>query len=127
MHQPHDVLVPEIVATVLAHWQERLRLQDWTLIVRVARLFDLGNATLGDIDISKVKRQALIRLLHPDDFEGQLFHFDGEVRDWELTLVHELVHIHFDDTLPADWMNDRMLLRAVERAVDAIAKALVRD
>lgn len=110
----------------LPFWQERLRLRDYQIKLQVARQHQLGEGTLGDVDLgSGSKRQGLIRLLHPDDLGGQGFHFDGEVWDWELTLVHELIHVHFHDCLPPDWTHDRLLNRAVERAIDALAKALI--
>lgn len=112
----------------LRYWQERLRLRDWDILVTIGRMGDLGAGTLGDCDMgSGCKRQAKIRLLHPDDITGQQFWFDSQCWDWELTLVHELLHIHLQDCLDPNWNDQPALRRAVERAVDWIAKALVAE
>lgn len=112
----------------LLYWQQRLRLRDWDILLTIGRMGDLGAGTLGDCDLgSGCKRQAKIRLLHPDDIPGQQFWFDGDSWDWELTLVHELLHIHLQDCLDPDWNDQPALRRSVERAVDGIARALVAE
>lgn len=106
-------------------WQAALRLQDWDLRLAIQRLGDLGEGTLGDCDASKIKRQARIRLLDPRDIDGQRFWFDGEAWDWEATLVHELLHLHFHDVFPDGWPHGTPTEKAAERAIHAISKALV--
>ena len=106
-----------------AFWQAALRLQDWDVKLAIVRQGDLGGGTLGDCQPSSFKRQARIRLLDSRDLEGQGFWFDGECWDWEITLVHELLHLHLHDVVK-DWSRPRGV--AGERAIDPIAKALVR-
>ena len=106
-------------------WQKRLRLQDWSIRIMVTRMAELGEDTLGDVKPGRTKRAALIRLLHPADVAGQNFVFDGEAWDWEITLVHELLHLHFEDCLESNWNDTWRTRQPVERAIDAIAKALV--
>ena len=107
-------------------WQRRLRLEDWTIKVEVRRLADMGQGTLASIDPHSVKRQARVRLLDPRDVDGQRFWFDGEAWNWELSLVHELLHLHWWDTHRRRWPGDGTPEGvAIESAIDAIAKALV--
>ncbi|KKL01084.1 hypothetical protein LCGC14_2627410 [marine sediment metagenome] len=107
-------------------WQRRLSLVDWRIKVIVARLAQLGEGTLGDCDITRVKRQAQIRLLDLRDVGGQQFHFDGESWDWELTLVHELLHLHISDCFHRGWPGAKSEAgMAAERMIDALARALL--
>ena len=124
LHPEHstDTLTDVRLHECAAVWQQRLRLQDWDLKLSIVRVGDLGAGTLGDCDCHSVKRQARIRLLDPRDVEGQAFWFDGEAWNWHVTLVHELLHLHFHD-LGLEWSGKES--RPGERAIDAIAKALV--
>jgi hypothetical protein len=106
-------------------WQRRLRLQDWDVKFSLGRMSALDVGTLGDCEVSSTKRQARIRLLDPRDVDGQAFWFDGEAWDWEITLVHELLHLHFHDIFPDGWPHKAPAGTAGERTIDAVAKALV--
>jgi hypothetical protein len=116
-------LTTETLTARCAEWQRRLRLQDWDVYLTIARGHELGEKTMGDCHPLSTKRQARIRILHPDDYAGAGFWPDK--RDtWELTLVHELLHLHFHD-LGIKWGSDGPQDIAGERAIDAIARALV--
>lgn len=119
------VLSDAMLRAACEKWQKRLRLQDWEIRLQIARQHELGDGTLGDCDAAKFKRQALIRVLHPDDVAGQGFRFDGEAWNWELTLVHELLHLHFHDCFPDGWPARTPTETAAERAIHALSVALV--
>lgn len=106
-------------------WRRRLRLLDWDVRLSIERMSTLGDGTLGDCDAHRIKRQARIRLLDPRDIDCQGFWFDGEAWDWEVTLVHELLHLHTHDVFPDGWPHGKPEEKAGERMIDAIAKALV--
>ena len=84
---------------------------------------EMGDGTLGDVQPASTKRQAKIRLLDPRDVDGQLFWFDGEAWNWEITLVHELLHLHLHDVVGKDYDTPQGL--AAERAIHPISKTLV--
>lgn len=116
-------LTPEPLTVMCREWQRRLRLQDWDVFPIIARAHQLGEKTMGDCHPLDTKRLAKIRILHPDDYPGSGF-WDEKTDSWELTLVHELLHLHFHD-LGFDWSTRGPREIAAERAIDAIARALV--
>ena len=116
----------DVARAYVAEWQEILHLRDWDVRVVIKRHNQLGD-DLGRVWISNSKRDAVIDLLHPDDYAGrELVCANPVVFDWELTLVHELLHIHFCDILSGDWDCEKSLEhRAAERMIDALANALI--
>jgi hypothetical protein len=100
-------------------WAKRLRLQDWKIAVTIKRSPDLKlEKTLGSCEYTLTQKRAEIELLHPDDYRAP--HVGN--RDFEWTLVHELLHLHtapFYVTEPGP-AND-----AQEIAIDLISEALV--
>jgi hypothetical protein len=106
-------------------WQRSQRLEDWTVKLEIVRMSTLGGGSLAECEPHGVKRQARIRLLDPRDVEGQAFWFDGEAWNWELSLVHELLHLHMWDVHGGRWPGDTTPEGiAAERLIDAVAKAL---
>jgi hypothetical protein len=113
----------EALGADCSYWAKQLRLQDWDIKVSFARLYDLGEGCLGDCEPHKIKRQARIRLLDARDVECQLFWFDGEAWNQEVTLVHELLHLHFYDFIKEF---DSPAGIAAERAIHRISRSLVQ-
>lgn len=107
-------------------WQRELRLQDWDVFIEIARQRHVGEATMGDCTRAKSKRLAKIRLLDPRDIDGQDMMMPAEAYDWELTLVHELLHLQLHDAFPKGYPDGRVEELAIERAIDATSKALLR-
>lgn len=101
-------------------WQERLGLQDWDVVVSICRARDfISPNAMGECNWVLPKKMAAIRILHQDDFDqGSM-----QRQDMELTLVHELLHLHHApfDTFPVGTPEDI----AVEQAIHKISKALV--
>lgn len=115
------------LATVACRrWQRELRLQDWDVTIEIARQRDVGEATMGDCTRAKTKRVARIRLLDPRDIDGQDMMTLEEAHNWELTLVHELLHLQLHDAFPSGYSAGSAEELAIERAIDATSKALVR-
>ncbi len=76
---------------LFAMWIHRLRLNDWDIRWRVVRRDELPTDRAGCCDSLAMKKIANIRVLHPD--EGDSAWLDPY--DIELTIVHELLHLHF--------------------------------
>lgn len=105
-------------------WQERLRLQDWDITVRFARVTEFEHkSTMGDCDTFPDKRSALIRIQDPQDWHEAPSHLASCPWDLELTLVHELLHVHFRKSQPRvggrRWSDH-------EAAIHRVSEALVR-
>jgi hypothetical protein len=102
-------------------WQQRLRLADWrvTPLWRDwASMSVLGRS--GEVHWNLQQRSATIYLVPPGQrCDGNPDITDG---DWEGTLVHELLHLHF---APFDDTGGRHET-AQEQALNAIAEALVQ-
>jgi hypothetical protein len=99
-------------------WQQRLRLQDWNVTVRLARATDLRPKTLGNINWDRKERTAVISIMDPDDYKLRGAQM---LDDMEMTIVHELVHLHLSG-LPR---NDDTK-KVEEQAVNMLAEALVK-
>ena len=107
------------IIDVVAGWQERLKLQDWTIQARVCRSFEMSDpGRQGEIAFWDVQKVARLSVLDPIDFPktGWL------PQDPENTIVHELLHVHFR---PLSDISTPHLELAEEQAVNAIANALV--
>jgi len=98
-------------------WQKRLRLEDWKIDVKIVRIWDLEQGTLGHIDWSTTHHTALIKVLNPADYELPP---DKIPADMELSIVHELVHLHLS-VLPLN----KSSRTVEEQVVSMIADALV--
>lgn len=77
----------------LSMWQRILRLSDWNIDIKLARLpeFVTENSD-GENAYSYLRKESLIRVLHPEDYalQGNLF-----PQNMDETIVHELLHLHF--------------------------------
>ena len=114
--------VPAVVTDEQVHgwlhlWQNRLHLEDWKVDVKIVRIWDLEQGTLGHIDWSVPHKTAVIKVLNPADYELPR---DKVPADMELSIVHELVHLHFS-ALPLN----KSSRSAEEQVVSRIADALV--
>ena len=98
-------------------WQKRLHLEDWKVEVKIVRIWDLEQGTLGHIDWSVPHKTAVIKVLNPADYELPR---DRVPADMELSIVHELVHLHLS-ALPLN----KSSRNAEEQVVTMIANALV--
>jgi hypothetical protein len=114
---PRAVVTKEQVHDWLHVWQRRLRLEDWKIDVKIVRVWELEQGTLGHIDWSIPNKTATIKVLSPSDYELPK---DKIPADIELSVVHELVHLHLS-VLPLN----KSSRTAEEQVVSMIADALV--
>jgi hypothetical protein len=116
---PGVIFTEEKLREKCAEWQKILRLQDWIINVRICREWDmLSSDCNAEIEIVLPKRMATIRVLDPVDYPDNL----SEDQDMELSLVHELLHIHF---WPFTERLDGLHQVAEEQAIEAISRGLV--
>jgi hypothetical protein len=103
-------------------WQNRLNLKDWTISVILSPAKDLKPYTLGHIHWDVDTKTAVIQVLDPADYhlpQNEL------LRDMEVTIVHELIHLNFGSALSDYWRseaNRHEEEEAVNRMVDALLK-----
>jgi hypothetical protein len=114
------VFTEEELRLECAEWQKILRLQDWIINLRICRERDMSESDRNaEIEANLPKRMATIRILDPIDYPPGLV----EEQDMELSLVHELLHIHLFP-LFAD-REDEMRMVAEEQAIEAISRGLI--
>lgn len=83
------IFTDEQLQEKLKQWQERLRLQDWLVKVKIGRQREMQLNRLGEISFNTHTKTARITILDPIDYD------DWGKQDMENTLVHELLHLHF--------------------------------
>ena len=101
-------------------WQKRLRLQDWHADVRVLRLSEMDEESgCGQSFVREQCKDSSIGIVDPRDYKSDAsFPYDMEV-----TLVHELIHLHLMPFEPASRRETEHA--AFEAAIDCLAEALV--
>ncbi len=109
---------------LLNEWQERLGLQDWTIVLRYnCKFSDLATEdSIGETLWSNTIKNATIKIVSKEEY--------GNDRtlpyDFEKTLVHELLHIKFG---LIDIMNNGYESKVVDelrhQLIDDLARALV--
>jgi hypothetical protein len=98
-------------------WAKRLGLEDWKIEAKIVRLVQLPKGTIANIHWSLPRKHATIKVL--DSIDSTLPKSEI-VRDTELSVVHELVHLSMAK-LPLDSNNTEL----EEEAVKKISIALV--
>ena len=84
-------LVTEMdVRSWLDVWQQRLGLAEWKIEAKIVRVNQLQKGTIANIHWSLPKRTATIKVLDPIDSNLPR---NEVVRDTELSVVHELIHL----------------------------------
>lgn len=104
------------VHDILPYWQRRLQLQDWNIYVLLSRPEDLRPGTLGNIHWDAEKKSATIRVM---DASGYAPDVTAMLKDMQVTVVHELVHLELA-SLPvsdADRSNQEF---AIDHLTDAL-------
>ncbi|MDZ4801631.1 MAG: hypothetical protein SGI92_26035 [Bryobacteraceae bacterium] len=121
--QETPLLTEVLLRGWLDSWQRRLGLTEWKIEARVVRLKDLQKGTIANIHWSLPKRSATIKVLDPLDStlaRGEI------VRDTELSIVHELVHLSMAK-LPLDGGDVEVEEETVKRISAALMALDKRD
>lgn len=105
-------------------WQKRLYLRDWTVRVVLKRAYEMTNSdTLATIIQYPESKDAVMEVLSPLDLPPPGHpQFDEEEQNYGLSIVHELIHLHFSafDMPKTEWNELQE-----EQAVNALSRALV--
>lgn len=110
------VISAEMVREWVTRWQRRLGMEDWKIETRVVRLVQLPKGTIANIHWSLPRKTATIKVLDPIDSTLR----DSEiVRDTELSVVHELVHLSMAK-LPLDATDTELEEEAVKKLSTAL-------
>jgi hypothetical protein len=113
----NDVDLIADLYTWLPKWQRLLRLQDWNITVNVKRRYQMSeHDVLGLCRRHGDSKDADIDILSTKDIEA---HQEGDDADYELTLVHELLHIHFaymDNDAPHARQQEELIVSTLSRA-----------
>ena len=78
--------------TQLAYWQKALRLQDWRIEANFCHGYEI-DGNLGSCNIHYKKKTASIQITVPEDRDPTAV---GGAEPWQVTLIHELLHILMD-------------------------------
>lgn len=107
----------------LTLWQSLLSLRDWNIDIRIVRQWEMSDpTTLAECSWYIHRKDAVIRVLHPHDLAGLSHHFlNGEEADYDTSLVHELLHLHF---APLDNGEDTEI--PIEQAINAISRGMTQ-
>lgn len=115
------ILTEEQLQERLKYWQEKLRLQDWEIEVKIKKSWDMPENTVACVDWTLNRKIATIFVLDPDFYSP---YCAGE-RDMEQDLVHELLHLHLAPIHDHFGNNDKIFSTFEEQAIESIASALI--
>lgn len=116
------ILTEEKLKELCAVYQRILRLQDWHNKVKVARGYDFDKQNCqGQVRYTLARKEALIYILAHADYEPS----HAFPQDMEVTLVHELLHLHFAEV--SDKCEEAVvdINTALEQGIQSIAEAIV--
>lgn len=105
----------EELTALLEEWQERLRIRDWNITIAFAPYHEVDGfaATSGNVN----HHEARIRMVDVEEIPANIL----GCRDYEVTLVHELIHVVH---MPIDELR-KVESHPYEFATEQIAQALV--
>src|ERR1044072_5166567 len=110
------LITEEMVNGWVSRWQRRLTMEDWKIETRIVRLSHLPKGTVANIHWSLPRRTATIKVLDPVD---STLAKSEIVRDTELSVVHELVHLSMAK-LPLDSNNTELEEETVKKLSTAL-------
>lgn len=100
-------------------WQNQLKLNNWRIAIGIERKTVFNNSqSTGEIDYVLPLRQAIIKILDPLDYPNSPFE-----QDMEISLVHELLHLHFALFEPKS--DDSLEFLIMESTIEQLANILV--
>jgi hypothetical protein len=108
----------EFVKARLVIWQERLKLDDWKILIVMSRSSELKPHSLGNIRWDKSQKSAVIRVLDVSEYKLGPREM---LNDMEFTVLHELIHLQLS-SLPRSEASRSDEEHAVNRIADALLK-----
>ena len=110
------LITEQMVNEWVGRWQRRLAMEDWKIETKIVRLNQLPKGTVANIHWSLPRRTATIKVLDPID---STLPKSEIVRDTELSVVHELVHLSMAK-LPLDSNNTDLEEETVKKLSTAL-------
>lgn len=113
------VLTIKQLVNLVDEWQDRLHLVDWAIAVNYCTPDEMPSVNAqGSCGVDQNHKQATVRILHPKHFAplGNAY----SLRDLEHTVVHELLHVHFDGLDVPDTRD-----RELEQVINLLAESLI--
>jgi hypothetical protein len=111
-----QALANRYIHDLLPYWQQRLQLQDWSVYILLSRPADLRPGTLGNIHWDMEKKSATIRVM---DASGYTSDVTAMLKDMQVTVVHELVHLELA-SLPVSDADRNNQEYAIDHLTDAL-------
>lgn len=105
----------------LRYWQEKLRLQDWIIEVKIRRGRDMIQDSVACVNWTLSKKMATISILDQVDYDPSLIW----IRDMENDLVHELLHLHFAPISDHFSSGNEIYNTFEEQTIESIASGLI--
>jgi hypothetical protein len=121
--QERRLLAQSYLDQRLTRWQERLKLQDWTITLVMSHPGDLRRGTLGNVHWDADKKTAMIRVLDAADYGRP---FRSTLQDMEFTVVHELVHLELTSLTRNFKSRSEESFSEEEQAVNRMSDALLQ-
>lgn len=113
------ILTEDELKKLCAFWQNQLKLNNWRIAIGIERKTAFNNSqSTGEIDYVLPLRQAIIKILDPLDYPNSPFE-----QDMEISLVHELLHLHFALFEPKS--DDSLEFLIMESTIEQLANILV--
>ena len=113
-----EAIAERFVKQELQLWQDRLDLKDWDVKVELVRPNALEPKTLGNVHWDSDVKKATISVLSAYDYTLPM---QAMLDDMEVTIVHELVHLHLS-SLP----RSEATSRNEEHVVVELTRALLK-
>jgi len=123
MKKPEEALLSEEeLKQLCVEYQEILRLQDWRNKIRIMRGYEFDNEDAeGQVKYTLSRKEALIYILDHVDYEST----HAFPQDMEVTLVHELIHLHFAEVSDRCEKAEVDITVPLEQAIHCLAEAIV--
>ena len=107
---------------LLTEWKKRLGLHDWEIVLLdKVNPDELDSDADGDVEYIESTKCATIRIVNPELRKPALRDFD-----YELILVHELMHCKLALLMDGDDWEEGFQPRYLHQIVDDLARALVK-
>ncbi len=119
--QAREATAQKFINQALQVWQARLNLKNWNIHVQLVHPDELEPKTLGNIHWDSNNKHATIDVLSSYDYTLPT---PAMLNDMEMTVVHELVHLHLA-ALPrtdATRRNEEYVVNQISRALLNLSK-----
>lgn len=116
------ILTQEELNESLIYWQDKLRLNDWIIELKLKRARNMREDCAGSVNWTLSKKMASISILdsidYPEDVMG--------VQDMENTLIHELLHLHFASINDVYGNGSEVYQLFEEQAIESITDGILK-